>query len=266
MPEPQAVLAAARRVVVFTGAGISAESGVPTFRGAGGLWQKYRPEQLATPDAFARDPALVWEWYRWRRGLVAQCAPNAAHRALAEWMRRRDGVTLVTQNVDDLHERAGTPELIKLHGSLFLDRCSRCSYATAGDRGTEPERSEGEVGARSRKRSRPTAGQGDGTDTPAAGLPKCPDCAALLRPGVVWFGEMLPPEELAAAFGAAARADACLVIGTSGAVYPAAGIVHAAREAGATVIVVDPGDTEYDTLADIRLTGPAGELVPPLLG
>ncbi len=238
----RAVLAAARRVVVFTGAGISAESGVPTFRGPGGLWRQFRPEQLATPEAFARDPALVWEWYRWRRELVAQCEPNAAHAALAGWMRRRDGVTLVTQNVDDLHERAGTPALIKLHGSLFLDRCSRCSYATHG--GTD---------ART---------HGQASQAP----PLCPACGALLRPGVVWFGEMLPPEELARAFGAAARADACLVVGTSGAVYPAAGIVHAAREAGAKVIVVDPGDTEYDAVADIRLTGPAGELVPPLLG
>ena len=245
----RAALAAARRVVVFTGAGISAESGVPTFRGPGGLWKQYRPDQLATPDAFARDPALVWEWYRWRRGLVAQCEPNAAHTALAAWMRRRDSVTLITQNVDDLHERAGTPELIKLHGSLFVDRCVRCDYSDARHR-----------------EDTGTAAQRHGNDSPEPAIPSCPECKALLRPGVVWFGEMLPPEELAAAFGAAARADACLVIGTSGAVYPAAGIVHTAREAGATVIVVDPGDTEYDAVADIRLTGPAGELVPPLLG
>jgi NAD-dependent deacetylase len=239
------VLARAARVVVFTGAGVSAESGVPTFRGAGGLWKQFRPEQLATPDAFARDPALVWEWYAWRRGLVAACRPNAAHRALAAWMRRRAGVTLVTQNVDDLHERAGTPAVVKLHGSLFADRCSRCGRAKAGDGGT--------------------GGQGDGTDIAGSALPTCDACGALLRPGVVWFGEMLPADQLATAFAAAGTAEACLVVGTSGAVYPAAGIVHAAREAGAAIIVVDPGDTEFDGIADVKLTGPAGELLPLLL-
>lgn len=237
------MLAAAARVVVFTGAGVSAESGIPTFRGAGGLWRQFRPEQLATPEAFRDDPATVWAWYRWRRGVVAGCVPNAAHVALAAWMRRRDGVTLVTQNVDDLHERAGTSDLIKLHGSLFTDRCSRCAYR-ADDRGT------GAPGHRE-----------DDTDA----LPTCPECGALLRPGVVWFGEMLPPAALATAFQQARAAEACLVIGTTGAVYPAAAIVHEARESGATVIVVDPGETDYDAVADIRLTGPAGELVPPLL-
>jgi len=233
------LLAHAARVVVFTGAGMSAESGVPTFRGAGGLWKTFRPEQLATPEAFARDPALVWEWYAWRRGLVAACEPNAAHRALAAWMRRRDGITLVTQNVDDLHERAGTPAVVKLHGSLFTDRCSGCARVT-----------------RAQPHSR----------TGAPSLPRCAACAALLRPGVVWFGEMLPADQLGAAYAAAGTAQACLVVGTSGAVYPAAGIVHAARAAGAAVIVVDPGDTEFDGIAGVKLTGPAGELVPALLG
>ena len=238
MPELQArtVLAEAARVVVFTGAGISAESGVPTFRGPGGLWRNFKPEDLATAEAFARNPKLVWEWYGWRRGLVAGCKPNPAHAALAAWMRGRGGVTLVTQNVDDLHERAGSTELIKLHGSLFTDRCSRCDY---------------------RRDASLTAAY----DPP----PLCPGCGAPLRPDVVWFGEMLPEEALVAAEHAAVRAGACLVIGTSGAVYPAAGIVHAAREAGARLIVVDPGPTEYDRMADIRLTGNAGELVPPLL-
>jgi len=238
MPEvaARAVLAEASRVVVFTGAGISAESGVPTFRGPGGLWKTFKPEQLATAEAFAKDPKLVWEWYGWRRALVAGCEPNPAHRALAAWMRARQGVTLVTQNVDDLHERAGTPSLIKLHGSLSVDRCSRCDYRR---------------------------------DVPPGALydppPLCPACGAPLRPDVVWFGEMLPEDQLVAAEQAACRAEACLVIGTSGAVYPAAGIVHAAREAGARLIVVDPGTTEYDRMTDLKLTGPAGELVPPLL-
>ena len=238
MPELQAreVLAGASRVVVFTGAGISAESGVPTFRGPGGLWRDFKPEQLATAEAFARDPTLVWEWYGWRRGLVAGCKPNPAHLGLAAWMKGREGVTLITQNVDDLHERAGTPSLIKLHGSLFVDRCARCAF-------------------------RRPASLTWAYDPP----PVCPECGAPLRPDVVWFGEMLPEDQLVAAEHAAVRAEACLVIGTSGAVYPAAGIVHAAREAGARLIVVDPGETEYDRMADIRLTGRAGELVPPLL-
>jgi NAD-dependent deacetylase len=238
------ILARASCVVVFTGAGVSAESGVPTFRGADGLWKRFRPEDLATPEAFARDPRLVWEWYRWRRGLVARCEPNAAHRALAAWMARREDVTLVTQNVDDLHERAARaagapaapPRLLKLHGSLFLDRCSRCAHAAAGGAG-EPE-----------------------TD-----LPVCPSCGALLRPGVVWFGEALPEEWFEAAVDSARGCEACLVIGTTGAVYPAAGIVHAARASGAAVIVVDPGATEYDAIADVRLAGPAGGIVPRLV-
>lgn len=237
------LLARAARVVVFTGAGVSAESGVPTFRGAGGLWKQFRPEQLATPEAFLRDPALVWEWYAWRRGLVAACEPNAAHRALAVWMGRRDGVTLVTQNVDDLHERAGTPAVVKLHGSLFVDRCGECAYAAAANRRTD--------------------GPADGNDS---AIPRCPECGAYLRPGVVWFGEMLPADQLGAAFAAAAACQACLVVGSSGAVYPAAGIVHAARAAGAAVIVVDPGATEFDGIAAVKLEGAAGVVVPEICG
>ncbi len=237
----------AERVVIFTGAGVSAESGVPTFRGPGGLWKEFRPEDLATPEAFARDPRLVWEWYAWRRGLVAACAPNAAHRAIAVWMARRPGVTLITQNVDDLHERSareagapdGAPGVLKLHGSLFSDRCSRCAHAAPA----------GPVDAAS-----------------PATLPRCPGCGAVLRPGVVWFGEMLPAGVLEAAGAAAARSEICLVVGTAGAVHPAARIVHAARGAGARIAVVDPGATAYDDVAEWRFTAPAGEVVPDLLG
>ncbi len=241
---------AARAVVVLTGAGVSAESGIPTFRGAGGLWKRFRPEDLATPEAFGRDPRLVWEWYAWRREAVRRCRPNAAHLALARWMLSREGVTLVSQNVDDLHERAARevatdPEVeradpLRLHGSLFHDRCTRCMHR---------ERARASVDA-----------------TSLETLPHCPDCGGLLRPDVVWFGETLPVRETRAAFAAAGAAGACLVVGTQGAVYPAAGVVHVAKEVGARVVVVDPGATEYDGIADVLLHGPAGAVVPGILG
>jgi len=244
-------LARALRVVVLTGAGVSAESGAPTFRGAGGLWKQYKPEDLATPIAFGRDPKLVWEWYGWRRDQLRRCRPNAAHLALARWMLARAGVTLVTQNVDGLHEQAAREVApgaeaaeraypIRLHGSLFHDRCTRCSCR---------------VEAR------------EAMDTSSVEtLPHCPECGGLMRPDVVWFGETLPVRETQRAFEAATDAEACLVIGTTGAVYPAAGVVHAAKEAGAAVVVVDPGETEYEGLADVRLVGPAGAVIPQILG
>jgi NAD-dependent deacetylase len=246
----RALLARALRVVVFTGAGVSAESGVPTFRGAGGLWKTFRPEDLATPVAFGRDPRLVWEWYAWRREMVARCRPNPAHLALARWIVGRAGVTLVSQNVDDLHERAArevaaaseAPRAapIKLHGSLFHDHCTRCTH-----------------------RAEPAAPVNAGA---VASLPHCPACGGLMRPGVVWFGEMLPVRAVEAAFAAAADAEACLVVGTTGAVYPAAAVVHTAKAAGARVVVVDPRETEFDGLADVKLVGQAGEILPALLG
>jgi len=243
-------LAKALRVVVLTGAGVSAESGIPTFRGPGGLWKQFRAEDLATPIAFGRDPRLVWEWYAWRREEVAQCRPNPAHLALARWMGSRPGVTLVSQNVDDLHERAAGEVArdaeaaaraapIRLHGSLFHDRCARCDHRARG----------GAVDA-----------------TSVATLPHCPACGGLMRPDVVWFGEMLPVRAVEAAFAAAGEAEACLVVGTTGAVYPAAGVAHTAKAAGAAVIIVDPGATELDAIADFRLQGKAGEVVPLLLG
>jgi NAD-dependent deacetylase len=244
-------LARALRVVVLTGAGVSAESGVPTFRGAGGLWKQFKPEDLATPIAFGRDPRLVWEWYGWRRDQLRACRPNPAHLALARWMIARAGVTLVTQNVDGLHEQAArdvAPDAvsaeralpIRLHGSLFRDRCARCNHRVEGRRAVDASSVET--------------------------LPHCPECGGLMRPDVVWFGEMLPVRETQRAFEAAADAEACLVVGTTGAVYPAAGIVHAAKQAGAALVVVDPGETEYEELADIRLVGPAGVMVPQIVG
>ncbi len=245
----RSLLANAPRVLVMTGAGISAESGVPTFRGPGGLWREFRPEDLATPEAFARDPRLVWEWYEWRREKVRACGPNAGHLALACWMLGRGGVTLVTQNVDGLHEaaahRAGAADPapampVRLHGSIARVRCSGCGYAT--DR-LDPVDS-----------------------TSVATLPHCPRCETLLRPDVVWFGESLPEAAMARAETAAHSADACLVVGTAGAVYPAAGLVLAVHGRGHPVIVVDPGETAFDSVAAVKLVGKAGDVLPGLLG
>jgi NAD-dependent deacetylase len=240
-----ATLREAARVVIFTGAGVSAESGVPTFRGAGGLWKTYRAEDLATPAAFARDPRLVWEWYAWRRELVARCEPNAAHRAVARFAARRPGVTVVTQNVDGLHQRAAREEggdaapVLALHGSLFGTRCSRCGHVAPDDT---------PVDATSRET-----------------LPRCPACDAPLRPAVVWFGEQLDPAVLEAAFGAAAAADACLVIGTSALVHPAASVATLAARAGAAVVEVNAEATPLSDVARHAFRARAGALVPALL-
>jgi NAD-dependent deacetylase len=203
------VLRDANRIVVLTGAGVSRESGLPTFREAQtGLWSRYRPEDLATPEAFARDPALVWRWYAWRRGLVAAAQPNAGHYAIAEMQRRSGHCTLVTQNVDGLHRRAGSDHVIELHGDITRIRCSRCGRVEA-----EP---------------------GDGEP------PACAACGAFLRPDVVWFGEVLPEAALARAADEAAACDVLLSVGTSGVVYPAAGLVVLAAQQGAAVLVVNP--------------------------
>ena len=236
-------LSDAERVVVFTGAGVSAESGVPTFRGPGGLWKTFRPEQLATPEAFARDPRLVWEWYGWRRALVAACRPNLAHVALAGWTLLRTGVTVVTQNVDDLHERAGSIGALHLHGSLHSARCSACGATHLFAPGI-PDEPEGG------RRLRP---------------PLCARCGGLIRPGVVWFGESLPEDVLAGAFAAARACDLLLAIGTSGLVQPAARIPALARQSGARVVQVNPTATALDDDCTWSLRGAAGLVLPRLL-
>ena len=228
-------LAAARRVAVLSGAGISAESGVPTFRGPGGLWQNHRPEDLATPEAFARDPELVWRWYNWRRGLIAACRPNPAHHALAALEGRGVELTLITQNVDGLHRLAGSRNLLEIHGSIWRVRCTSCAHA----------------------------GEDRDPDLPAP--PACPQCGGLLRPDVVWFGESLDPDLLARAWGAAERAEVMLVVGTSAVVQPAASLAEVAGRAGATVIEVNLEPTPNTGRVDISLLGPAGEILPRLV-
>lgn len=230
-------IASARRVTVMTGAGVSAASGVPTFRGPDGLWRTFRPEELATPEAFARDPALVWEWYAWRREKVAACRPNAAHEVLARWSQR-DGRTLITQNVDDLHARAGTRDLVRLHGSLWELACvNGCA------RGTRPWRDE---------------------RVPLPEMPpRCPHCRGHARPAVVWFGESLDPADVQRAFDATA-CDVFLTVGTSAVVYPAAGFVHQARSRGAFTAEISVDETSASALVDVSLRGPAEEILPYL--
>ena len=225
----------ARHVVALTGSGISAESGVPTFREAQtGLWERYDPQRLATPQAFARDPRLVWGWYEWRRKLVTEAEPNPGHQALAELEHRIPGFTLVTQNVDGLHARAGSRNVIELHGSILRSKCSR----------------EGVIVELEHKDSVP---------------PRCPRCGAFLRPDVVWFGEMLPPGALEAASEAARGCEALLSIGTSSLVYPAAALPYEALESGATLVEVNSSETPLTAHADYLLRGSAGQILPALL-
>ena len=226
---------AAERVVVLTGAGISAESGVPVFRGAGGLWRQHRPEQLATPDAFARQSELVWEWYLWRRVRIAAAQPNEGHRVIAAWQQQRRGFTLLTQNVDGLHARAGSPPPIEVHGNLWRVRCARdCGYK-AVEAETAPPRS---------------------TFTCA--------CGGWLRPDVVWFGESLDVAALDAALQAVVAADVVLVVGTSAVVYPVAALPQVARRTHARLIEINVEETTLSTDVDATLRGPAGEILPVL--
>jgi NAD-dependent deacetylase len=232
------VLRGAQRVTALTGAGVSAASGIPTFRGADGLWRKVRAETLATPEAFEHDPKLVWEWYDWRRQMILGAQPNEAHRVLAEWTQKRRDFTLVTQNVDGLHERAGAERLVRLHGSIWHVRCS-----TACD-----------------------AGRADWLDerAPLPTLPpRCPHCGGLVRPGVVWFGESLTPQDIERAT-AATQCDVFLTIGTSSVVYPAAGLVDLASRHGAVTIEINPQTTAATGGVDIVLAGAAETVLPAL--
>jgi len=249
----RALLADARAIFVLTGAGVSAESGVPTFRGAEGLWKSFRPEELATPGAFARDPRLVWEWYDWRRRLVLDCRPNAAHLALAalalESGRR---LRIATQNVDGLHAAAArdvaaaidppidaAPALpLELHGSLFRTRCTGCGALRAH---VEP------IDTSSRD-----------------SLPRCERCASLLRPDVVWFGEALDDAVLTEALETAAASDVCLVVGTSAVVQPAASLALVTKRGGGRIVEVNPEPTPLTSIADVSIRASAAEAVPAI--
>lgn len=231
-----AYLARARHVCVLTGAGISAESGIPTFRDAlTGLWSRFRPEELATPEAFERDPAFVWKWYEWRRELIRQAQPNPGHLALAGLAQHVPRLTLVTQNVDGLHQRAGSHGVLEYHGNILRDRCT--VEQVVADR------------------------CGDSRD----GLPRCAGCGGLLRPDVVWFGEAIPQRPMQLAAGAAGECDVFLSIGTSSLVYPAAGLAELAISRGAAVIEVNPNPTDLTGQATIALPAPAGSALPALL-
>ncbi|CDZ93828.1 SIR2 family NAD-dependent protein deacylase [Pseudomonas saudiphocaensis] len=236
-------LKAADRIVVLTGAGVSAESGVPTFRDPlTGLWRRFDPMELASAQAFSRNPAMVWGWYEWRRMKVMQAQPNPAHRALARLAERKPEMILITQNVDDLHERAGSDRVIHLHGSLQQPRCFACARQPATALATPNEPEEGR----------------------AVEPPRCQHCGGLLRPGVVWFGESLPQSALASAFKAAQEAELLMVVGTSGVVYPAAELPAIARRAGAKILHINP-QLELEA-GDWGIEGLAGEVLPQLIG
>lgn len=234
--EARSHIASARAITILTGAGISADSGIPTFRGEEGLWRNYRAEDLATPEAFARDPRLVWEWYNWRRELIATKQPNPAHIALAELERRRpDRFWLITQNVDGLHRAAGSQCLSEIHGNIWKVRCTGCGLVS------------------------------DNREVPLPTLPICLQCGGLLRPHIVWFRESLWEEDLRRCDEALQSCDLLLVIGTSGVVYPAAGFASIAKEMGALVMEINLESTQQSDLVDLSLQGRAKDLVPLLL-
>jgi len=227
------LLRRANRVAVLTGAGISAESGIPTFRGAEGLWKKFRAEELATPEAFSRDPKLVWEWYDWRRGIIAQKMPNSGHKVLASWENAFPAFSLITQNIDGLHQKAGSKNISELHGNIWQVRCT--------EEGTVTENYE----------------------TPLKEIPpRCPSCGAVLRPHVVWFGESLSSAVLNTAFLLSSTCNVMFVIGTSAVVQPAASLPIAAAESGAKIVEINPDPTPLTSYADFSIRGKAGEILP----
>lgn len=230
-----ALMTTCSRAAVLTGAGISAESGVPTFRGKEGLWGKFRPEELATMDAFLANPKIVWEWYNWRRDLIGKVQPNPGHYAIAEMAGLFDDFTLITQNVDGLHRTAGSTRVLELHGNINRNKCARCHHALA-EQAVNPEN-----------------------------LPVCPACGGQIRPDVVWFGEMLPEGVIEEAFAVAERVELFFSVGTSAIVHPAASLPVAAKRAGATLIEINPERTPLTPLADYYFAAASGQLLPELV-
>lgn len=230
----------ARRIVVFTGAGVSAESGIPTFRDAQtGLWARFQAEELATPEAFRRDPETVWKWYEWRRKLMRGVQPNPAHIAIMQLEQLVDHVTVVTQNVDCLHALAGSSHVIELHGNIWSNFCSKC--------GQPAEKSMMEV------------------ERAIEAPPRCVHCNGYVRPGVVWFGESIPIAAWEKAAESLERADIFFCIGTSSRVEPAASLPREARAHGCTVVQINPAPTSHDAIAQYVLRGKAGKVLPDLL-
>lgn len=223
-----------QRVVVLTGAGVSHESGIPTFRGPGGWWRNFRPEELATPRAFAKDPRLVWKWYDWRRGLISQARPNPGHEALAALEEMVPDFTLITQNVDGLHRQAGSRRILEIHGNIWEVRCTVCGSVKEDRR------------------------------VPIPILPYCQECGGLLRPNVVWFGEALDPGLLEAARQALLKAQVMMVAGTSALVQPAASFALWAQKAGAKLVEINPESTPLTPHCEFVLRGKSGEILSRL--
>ncbi len=227
------IISDAKHLVALTGAGISKESNVPTFRGKDGLWRKYNVMDLATSSAFARNPKLVWEWYSWRQDLIARCNPNPAHHTLAKWEQEGVLKSLISQNVDGLHRRAGSTKVLEVHGNLWAIKCTACSHF-------------------------------ERLSSPAQDIPKCPSCGAHMRPDVVWFGERLDPIVMQQVREELARAETIIVIGTSAIVYPAASFPFIVKHHGGRILEINIGQTPLTRSVDVHLKGKAGEILPKL--
>lgn len=221
-------------IVFFTGAGISAESGISTFRGEDGLWKKFRPEELASFDAFIKNPELVWEWYNYRKKIIHDSNPNPAHLTIAEMQSHFKDVTVVTQNVDNLHRRAGSKKIFELHGNIERNFCINCKKF-----------------------------HNEELDF-SAGVPKC-ECGGLIRPDVVWFGEYLPEDQFLGGEKAAINSDIFFVVGTSAIVYPAAGLIYTAKASGVVIVEINIEETSLTSMANYSFFGKAGEILPALL-
>ncbi|MFW6131128.1 MAG: SIR2 family NAD-dependent protein deacylase [Candidatus Aminicenantaceae bacterium] len=227
------ILKNTKKVVISTGAGISAESGIPTFRGKDGLWKKYRAEELATPQAFKNDPKLVWEWYEWRRSIIGKKNPNPGHKILAQWEKIFPEYTLITQNIDGLHQKAGSTKVLELHGNIWKTRCTKTDKLF------------------------------DCFDMPLKEIPPaCPECGAILRPHVVWFGESLPHENLHQAFQKSSNCEVIFVVGTSAFVQPAASLPLYAAEEGAKIVEININPTPLTSQSDFSFLGKSGEILP----